>query len=133
MKREARREVSYSKKYKDIVAYQVVSDGISIIKICSKYGIEEPYKVREWVREYMRKRGMIRRPRSLIRRGKEPFALITEPVNRQFSRYEEIIMYQECLIEAFYSEANEEQKKKLLERLSPRQRRNLKATGKLST
>jgi hypothetical protein len=62
-----------------------------------------------------------------------PQGVHLEPVNRQFERYEEIILYQETLIEAFYAFATEEQKKKLLEKLSPTQRRNLKRSGKLST
>jgi hypothetical protein len=57
--------------------------------------------------------------------------LIHEPIDRQFRKYEEIIMYQESLIEALYSEADEETKKKLLEGLSPSRRARLKKTGKL--
>jgi len=81
----------------------------------------------------MKKRGMVRIPRTLTRRGNAPKVIFSEPVNKQFERYEEIILYQECLIEAFYRNSDEEGKKKLLEKLSPTQRRNLKRTGKLST
>jgi transposase-like protein len=133
MKRKAKKAVSYSRNFQAAVVYAVVRDGFSIATVCSQNGIEEMYRVREWVREYMKKHGLVRRPRSLTRRGKAPKAFISEPVNRQFERYEEIILYQETLIEAFYAFATEEQKKKLLEKLSPTQRRNLKRSGKLST
>jgi hypothetical protein len=93
--------------------------------------IDEVYMVREWVREYMKKRGMIRIPRTLTKRKNAPMVLIHEPIDRQLRKYEEIIMYQESLIEALYSEADEETKKKLSERLSPSRRAKLKKTGKL--
>lgn len=133
MKRTAKREVRYSRSFKDYVVYAVVRDGFSIASVCSQNGIDEMYKVREWVREFMNKRGLTRRPRTLTRRGNAPKAFIPESVNRQLKRYEEIIMYQEIFIESMYAVADEETKKKLLEKLSPTQRRNLKKTGKLST
>jgi len=131
MKREAKKAVSYSKSYKSYVVYAVIRDGFSIASICTQFGIDEPYKVREWVREEMRKRGLARIPRTLIKRGNAPKALFSEAVNRQFKRYEEMLIYQESLIEAMYSVADEETKKKLLEKLSPVQQRNLKRKGRL--
>lgn len=133
MKLKAKKAVSYSKSYKDYVVYAVMRDGFSIASVCTQLGIDEPNKVREWVREEMRKRGISRIPRTLIRRGKAPKALISEPINRQFQRYEEMLIYQESMIEALYEFADEETKKKLLEKLSPTQQRNLKRTGRLST
>jgi len=133
MKRKVKKVVSYSRYFKSHVVYAVVRDGLSIASVCTQLGIDEMYQVREWVREFMKKRGMVRIPRTLTRRGKAPKVVFSEPVNRQFERYEEIILYQECLIEAFYRNSDEEGKKKLLEKLSPTQRRNLKRTGKLST
>lgn len=133
MKRKAKKVVSYSPGFKSNVVYAVVRDGFSIASVCTQFGIDEMCRVREWVREYMKKRGLVRIPRTLTRRGKAPKVVLSEPVNRQFERYEEIILYQECLIEAFYANSSEEGKKKLLEMLSPTQRKNLKRTGKLST
>lgn len=133
MKRKAKQTVRYSRSFQEHVVYAVVRDGISIAKVCSLNGIDEMYKVREWVRAYMKKRGMTRIPRTLTRRKGAPRAYITEPMDRQLKRYEEIIMYQETFIEAMYAVADGETKKKLLEKLSPTQRRNLKKTGKLST
>jgi transposase-like protein len=114
-----------------MVVHNIVAEGISIASVCMQFGIDEVYQVREWVREYMKKRGMVRIPRTLTKRKKAPMAMIHEPINRQFQRYEEIIMYQECMIEALYAEADEAIKKKLLEMLSPSQRARLKKTGKL--
>lgn len=131
MKRKAKKAVSYSNSYKSYVVYAVIRDGFSIASICTQFGIDEPNKVREWVREEMRKRGLARIPRTLIKRGNAPKALFSEAVNRQFKRYEEMLIYQESLIEAMYSVADEETKKKLLEKLSPVQQRNLKRKGKL--
>ena len=131
MKRKVRKAVSYSKSYKSMVVREIVSGGISIASACMQYGIDEVYMVREWVREYMKKRGMVRIPRTLTKRKNAPMVLIHEPINRQFERYEEIIMYQESLIEALYLEADEKTKKKLLERLSPSQQARLKKTGRL--
>jgi transposase-like protein len=131
MKRKVRKAVSYSKSYKSMVVNEIVSGGISIASACMQYGIDEVYMVREWVREYMKKRGMLRIPRTLTKRKNAPMVLIHEPINRQFERYEEIIMYQESLIEALYSEADEETKKKLLKQLSPSQQSRLKRTGRL--
>jgi transposase-like protein len=131
MKRKVRKAVNYSKSYKSMVVHKIVADGISIASVCMQFGIDEVYQVREWVREYMKKRGMVRIPRTLTKRKKAPMAMIHEPINRQFQRYEEIIMYQECMIEALYAEADEAIKKKLLEMLSPSQRARLKKTGKL--
>ena len=133
MKRHATKVVNYSRSFKDYVVHAIVRDGLSIATVCSQSGIDEMYKVREWVREYMSKRGLTRIPRTLTRRKNAPQAFISEPVNRQFQRYEEIIMYQEKLIEALYQVGNEELKKKLLQELSPTQRKNLKNTGKLRT
>lgn len=133
MKRQAKKAVSYGSWFQSNVVYAVVRDGFSIASVCTQYGIDEMYKVREWVRDYMKKHGMVRIPRTLTRRGNAPKTLFSEPVNRQFKRYEEIILYQECLIEAFYENADEKIKKKLLDQLSPKQRKSLKRKGKLST
>jgi transposase-like protein len=131
MKRTVRKAVSYTKSYKSMVVHSIVSEGTSIASVCMQYGIDEVYMVREWVREYMKKRGMVRIPRTLTKRKNAPLVLIHEPIDRQFRKYEEIIMYQESFIEALYSEADEETKKKLLEGLSPSRRARLKKTGKL--
>jgi transposase-like protein len=133
MKLKVKKAVSYSKSDKNHVVYAVMREGFSIASICSQLGIDEPFRVREWIREEMRKRGIVRIPRTLIRRGKAPKVLISEPVNRQFQRYEEMLIYQESLIEALFEVADEETKKKLLKKLSPSQQRNLKRTGRLST
>lgn len=133
MKRNAKKEVRYSKGFKNYIIYAVVRDGLSIANVCAQHGIDEMYKVREWVREFMKKRGITRIPRTIVKRGKAPRAFISEPVNRQLKTYEEMIMYQEIMIEAMYEVADEETKKKVLEWLSPTQRRNLKKRGKLST
>lgn len=133
MKREAKKVVSYSRSFKEQVVYAVVRDGFSIAKVCSMNGIDEIYQVREWVRDYMKKRGMTRAPRTLTRRKNAPRAYIPEAVDRQLKRYEEMLLYQQIFIESMYEVADEETKKKLLEKLSPTQRRNLKKTGKLST
>lgn len=131
MKRNVRKVVSYSKSYKSLVVNSIMREGISIASACMQFGIDEVYQVREWVREYMRKRGLVRVPRSLTKRKDTQMVLINEPINRQFKRYEEIIMYQESLIEALYSESDEETKKKLLEKLSPSQQARLKKRGRL--
>jgi transposase-like protein len=133
MKHKAKKVVSYSPGFKSNVVYAVVRDGFSIASVCTQYGIDEMYQVREWVREYMKKRGMVRIPRTLTRRGVAPKVVFSEPVNRQFERYEEIILYQECLIEALFANSGENDKKKLLEKLSPSQQKSLKRKGKLST
>ncbi len=133
MQRHAKKTINYSRKFKEYVVYAVVRDGLSIAAVCSQNGIDEMYKVREWVRAYMKKRGLVRRPRTLTRRQNAPRAFISEPVNRQFQRYEEIIMYQEKLIEALYEAGDGELKKKLLSGLSPTQRKNLRSKGKLRT
>jgi transposase-like protein len=116
-----------------MVVREIVSGGTSIASACMQYGIDEVYMVREWVREYMKKRGMVRIPRTLTKRKNAPMVLIHEPINRQFERYEETIMYMESVIEALYSEADEETKKKLLKQLSPSQQTRLRRTGRLST
>ena len=131
MKRKVKKAVSYSRSFKKLVVNNIVCEGLSVASACMQFGIEAEYQVREWVREYMKKRGLIRIPRTLTKRKNAPMVIINEPINRQFQRYEEIIMYQESLIEAFYSEADEVTKKKLLEKLSPSQQARLKRTGKL--
>jgi transposase-like protein len=131
MKRKVRKAVKYSELTKRMVIYDIVSEGISIASACMQNGIDEVYMVREWVREYMKKRDMLRIPRTLTKRKNAPMVLIHGPINRQFERYEEVIMYQESLIEALYSEADEETKKKLLEKLSSSRRKRLKRTGRL--
>ncbi|MDP3013072.1 MAG: hypothetical protein Q8M92_02435 [Candidatus Subteraquimicrobiales bacterium] len=133
MQRHARKSVSYSTSLQKLVVCAVMREGFSIASICSQFGIDEPYAVREWVRKEMKKRGLVRIPRTLFKRGNAPKVLISEPVNRQYKRYEEIILYQNCLLEALYELGNAELKKKLLEKLSPKQRKSLKQTGKLST
>jgi transposase-like protein len=131
MKRKVRKAVNYPKSFKSMVVDEIVREGFSIASVCMQLGIDEVYQVREWVREYMKKRGMVRIPRTLTKRKKAPMVMINEPINRQFKRYEEMIMYLESTIEAFFSVADEETKKKLLERLSPSQQARLKKTGKL--
>lgn len=131
MKRKAKKAVSYSKSFKSLVVNEVLTNGISIASVCMQQGIDEVYQVREWVREDMKKRGLLRIPRTLTKRKKAPLVMINEPINRQFQRYEEIIMYQQSLIEALYAESDQNTKKKLLEQLSPTQQRRLKQTGKL--
>lgn len=131
MKRKARKAVNYTKSFKSMVVNEIVREGFSIASICMQRGIDEVYQVREWVREYMKKRDMVRIPRTLTKRGKAPMVLINEPINRQLKRYEEIIMYQDSTIEALYSVVDKETKKKLLERLLPSQQARLKKTGKL--
>jgi transposase-like protein len=131
MKRKVRKAVKYSELTKRMVIHDIVSEGISIASACMQNGIDEVYMVREWVREYMKKRDMLRIPRTLTKRKNALMVLIHGPINRQFERYEEVIMYQESLIEALYSEADEETKKKLLEKLSSSRRKRLKRTGRL--
>lgn len=131
MKHKAKKVVNYPKSFKSMVVDEIVREGFSIVSVCMQLGIDEVYQVREWVREYMKKRGMVRIPRTLTKRKKAPLVMINEPINRQFKRYEEMIMYLESTIEAFFSVADEETKKKLLERLSPSQQTRLKKTGKL--
>lgn len=131
MKRKAKKAVSYSKSFKSLVVNEVLTNGISIASVCMQQGIDEVYQVREWVREDMKKRGLLRIPKTLTKRKKAPLVMINEPINRQFQRYEEIIMYQQSLIEALYAESDQNTKKKLLEQLSPTQQRRLKQTGKL--
>lgn len=131
MKRKVRKAVKYSELTKRMVIHDIVSEGISIASACMQNGIDEVYMVREWVREYMKKRDMLRIPRTLTKRKNALMVLIHGPINRQFERYEEVIMYQESLIEAQYSEADEETKKKLLEKLSSSRRKRLKRTGRL--
>ena len=81
----------------------------------------------------MKKRGLTRVPRTLYRRGKAPKICITEAVNRQLARYEEMLMYQECLIEAFLHISDEETKKKVFSKLSSAQRKDLqRRAGKLT-
>jgi len=67
MKRIAKQVVRYGRSFKEHVVYAVVRDGISIAKVCSLNGIDEMYKVREWVRAYMKKKGMIKIPGSPTR------------------------------------------------------------------
>lgn len=131
MKLKVKKAVSYSKSYKSVVVNSILREGISIASACMQFGIDEVYQVREWVREDMKKRGISRIPKTLTKRKKAPLVIINEPINRQFQRYEEIILYQESLIEAFFSESDEATKKKLLERLSPSQQKRLKRTGRL--
>lgn len=131
MKRKVRKVVNYSKSFKSMVVNEIVREGFSIASVCMQLGIDEVYKVREWVREYMKKRGMVRIPRTLTKRKNAPMVLINEPINRQFKHYEEIIMYQESMIEALYAVADKETKKKVLEKLSPSQQAKLKKTGRL--
>jgi transposase-like protein len=132
MKRKAKKAVSYSESYKQYIVYAVMRDGFSIASICTQFGIDEPYMVREWVREFMKKRGLVRIPRTLTKRGNAPKVIFSEAVNHQFRRYEEIILYHTCLIESMFKVADEETKKKLLSMLTPAQQRNLKRKGKLS-
>lgn len=133
MQRKAKKVVKYSRKFQQTVVYAVMREGFSIASICSQFGIDQPFAVREWVRREMKKRGLVRIPKTMVNRKSAPKVMISEPVNRQFQRYEEIIMYQQCLIEAAYQEGTPEQKKKLLEMLTPKQRKSMKQTGKLST
>lgn len=133
MQHQAKKVVKYTRSFQQRVVYAVMREGFSIASICSQLGIDQPYAVREWVRKEMKKRGLVRIPRTMVKRKSAPKVLISEPVNRQLKRYEEMLFYQECLIEAMYQEGTPEQKKKLLEMLTPKQRKSLKQTGKLST
>jgi transposase-like protein len=133
MQHAAKKVVKYTRKFQQTVLYAVMREGISIASVCSQFGIDHPYAVREWVRREMKKRGLVRIPKTMVKRKSAPQVLISEPVNRQFQRYEEIIMYQQCMLEAMYQEGTPEQKKKLLGMLTPKQRKSLKQTGKLST
>jgi transposase-like protein len=130
MKRQAKKAVSYSRSFKQYVTYAVVRDGFSIASVCTQNGIAEMNQVREWVREFMKKRGMKRIPRTLVNRGNAPKVIFSEPVNRQFKRYEEMLMYQESMLEALFAVADEETKKKLLEMLSPSRGKSLKRKGR---
>jgi len=133
MQRAAEKVVKYSRKFQQTVVYAVMREGFSIASVCSQFGIDQPFTVREWVRREMKKRGLVRIPRTMVNRKTAPKVVVSEPVNRQFQRYEEIIMYQQCMLEALYREGTPEQKKKLLAMLTPKQRKSLKQTGKLST
>lgn len=133
MKRTVRKTVNYTKSYKRFIVNAVMRDGISIASICTQQGIDEPYKVREWVRAEMKKRDLVRIPRTLLKRGKTPKVCISEPVNRQFERYEEILIYQECLIESLLLHIDKDAKKKVFAMLSPAQRRDLKRREKKLT
>ncbi|MCB5256465.1 MAG: hypothetical protein M0R32_02100 [Candidatus Cloacimonetes bacterium] len=68
MKRKVRKAVKYSELTKRMVIHDIVSEGISIASACMQNGIDEVYMVREWVREYMKKRDMLRIPRTLTKR-----------------------------------------------------------------
>ena len=125
MKHVGIKEVTYSKQYKRHIIQAIMHEGFSIASICSQQGIEEPRKVREWVREAMKKRCIKRIPRRITPRLQTPSILISESVNRQFKHYEELIIYQESVIEAFWSTADKQTKKKLLKKLSPAQQTNL--------
>lgn len=133
MQREAKQLVKYTRSFQRRVVYAVMREGYSIAAICSQLGIEHPYSVREWVREEMKKRGLVRVPKGMLKRKSAPPVQVSEAVNRQLKRYEEMLFYQECMLEALYRNGTPEQKKKLLEMLTPTQRKNLKQTGKLST
>ncbi|MBM3120172.1 MAG: transposase [Chloroflexi bacterium] len=133
MKRNAKKVVRYTNSFKNFIVHAVVRDGQSIASVCAHHGIDEMYKVREWVREFMKKRGLTRIPRSIVNRGKAPKVFISEPVNRQLRIYEEMIEYQEFVIETLFEVADEDTKKKLLDWLSPKRRANLRKKEKLST
>jgi transposase-like protein len=133
MQRAAKKVVRYTRKFQQRVVYAVMRDGLSIARICSENGIDTPNTVREWVREEMRRRGLVRIPKGMLKRKSAPQVLIPTPVERQLKRYEAMLFYQECLLEAAYRNGTPEQKKKLLEMLTPKQRKSLKQTGKLST
>jgi transposase-like protein len=133
MKHTVRKAVNYTSSYKRFIVNAVMRDGISIASICTQQGIDEPYQVREWVRAEMKKRDLVRIPRTLLKRGKAPKVCISEPVNRQFERYEEILIYQECLIESLLLHIDKDAKKKVFAMLSPAQRRDLKRREKKLT
>ena len=111
MQRAARKTVNYTRKFQQLVVYAVMREGYSIASICNQYGIDEPYAVREWVRREMKKRGLVRIPKTMVKRKNAPKVQVSEAINRQFQRNEELIIYQQCLIEAMYQEATDEQKK----------------------
>jgi transposase-like protein len=125
MKHHARQVVSYSKSFKRFVVSAILRDGFSIASVCTQQKIDEPNKVREWVREEMQRRGLKRIPRTLYKRGNAPKAIFSEPVNRQFKRYEEMLIYQECMIQSLLENMDEESKKKAFAKLSTDQQRFL--------
>jgi transposase-like protein len=130
MKRQAKQGVTYTKSFKRFIVNAVMRDGFSIAMICTQHGVDEPNAVREWVREEMQKRGLKRIPRTLYKRGNAPKVLISEPINRQLQRYEEMLLYQECMIKSMLEMMDDETKKKAFSQLSPAQQRFLKRKGK---
>lgn len=108
MQREAKKAVNYTRRFQQRVVYAVMREGFSIATISSQYGIDQPYAVREWVRREMKKRGLVLIPKTLANRKSAPKAVISEPVNRQLQHYEEVILYQQCLLEAAYQNGTAE-------------------------
>lgn len=131
MERHIYNGVSYSHKYYNNVVLQVVREGHSATKVSYEEGINDVAMVRTWVREYMEKRGLKRAPRRLKRRAGAPRVNIPACVDTEFRRLEESVYYLQTLLEEAYKVMDEEQKKSLLRRLSPKLRKNLKEKGKL--
>jgi len=75
MKRKAKKAFSYSESYKMHIIYAVMREGFRIASICTQFGIDNPFMVREWVREEKKKRGLVRIPRTLTKRGNAPKVL----------------------------------------------------------
>jgi transposase-like protein len=123
--------VSYTKSYKQYIIYAVMRNGDSIAKVCHWNNISDENMVRTWVREFMKKRGMTRIPRTMKTKRGEPKVCIPERINHEFSRLEETILYLQTVVESMFSVVDEESKKKLLEKLSPSLRKRLKKEGKL--
>jgi transposase-like protein len=131
MKRTATKVVNYSRSYRKTIVRQVLNDGFSVVKVCHLNDIENVWQVRDWVKEYMKKKGLLTIPKPLKKRKRPRKVIIPEVLNKEISRMEEIIIYLESTVEAMFEVADEETKKKLLEKLSPSQRLNLKRKGKL--
>ena len=132
MQRKARKADTYSRSYKRFIVNAVIRDGISIPSICMQEGIDHPFSVREWVREEMKKRELVRIPKTLYRRGKAPLVQISAAVNRQFEEYEEYMIYFRCIIEQLLHHMDEETKKKVFSQLSKDQQRRLQLLIKKS-
>jgi transposase-like protein len=131
MKRTAIKVVNYSRRYRKTIVNQVIYDGFSVVKVCHLNDIANVWQVRDWVKEYRQEKGLIKMPKMLIKRRKPRTVIIPETLNKEIYRLEEIIIYLESTVEAMFAVADEETKKKLLEKLSPSQRLNLKRKGRL--
>lgn len=131
MKRTATKVVNYTRSYREMIVRQVVSDGFSVVKVCHLNDIANVWQVRDWVKEYMKRKGLITMPKTFNKHKRSRKIIIPEVLNKEMSRMEEIIIYLESTVEAMFEVADEETKKKLLEKLSPSQRLSLKRKGRL--